>query len=198
VLRFFACALACALALVAISPAAPVPQHLMKQPVYYFPTKVGTKLVYEELDSDIVRPLVVMAVEDHDGVKVVSVGRVAQDQSVSPCMTMTVAGGGLYLIKRGEKKIDTPETWLKLPANRDLSWEYPIGDPDISPRPQMLNTISGEEDVTVPAGTFHCVRVRSRQGARATTCWFAPEVGLVKLEATTWTEVLKSYTPGKD
>ena len=46
--RLVACALACALLVAAISPAAPVPQHLMKPPTYYFPTKVGTKLEYEE------------------------------------------------------------------------------------------------------------------------------------------------------
>ena len=42
--RFFHCAPLAALVFVAIAPAAPVPRHL-NPPVYYFPTKVGAKLV---------------------------------------------------------------------------------------------------------------------------------------------------------
>lgn len=197
-LRTVVCALACTLTIVALAPATPVPQHLMKQPVYYFPTKVGAKLTYGEPESEIERVVIVTAVADRGGAKIVSVGRVAHDESVTPHMTMAVTGGGLYRLECGIQKFDPPEVWLKLPAKRDLSWEYPTGNPDISPRPLMFNTITGEEDVSVPAGTFRCVRVVSQQGERVMTCWFAPEVGLVKVEAATWTEVLRSYTPGKE
>ena len=68
--------------------AAPVPQHLMKSPVYYFPTKVGTTLEYEDAGST--RTLVVTGVSDRGGAKLVSVGRLAGDQSVGHVMTMAV------------------------------------------------------------------------------------------------------------
>jgi hypothetical protein len=196
VLRPFVCALGCALVVVALAPAAPVPQHLMKPPVYYFPTKAGTKLEYEEPGRALT--MIVTAVEDRAGAKVVSVGRVGRDESVSPLMTMAVTGGGLYRIERGGQKFDSPEVWLKLPAERDSAWEYPTGDPTIVPRPLVWNTVCGFEEITVPAGTFPCIRVNCRQGGRPVTYWYAPDVGLVQTEAATWTEVLKSYTPGKD
>jgi hypothetical protein len=196
--RLFACALGCALIVAAVSPAAPVPQHLMKQPVYYFPTKLGAKLTYAEPGSETERTLVVTAVSDRGGAKVVSVGRLNHDDTVTPQMTMAVTGCGLFRLERGGVKFETPETWLKLPAEKSCEWEYPTGDSSIAPRPLVWNTIVGTEEVTVPAGTFRCIRVQTQQGARSATYWFAPDVGLVKTEAPTWTEVLKSYTPGKE
>jgi hypothetical protein len=194
--RLFACALASALTLVALAPAAPVPQHLLKPPVYYFPTKVGTKLEYEEPSRQLT--MVVTAVAERGGAKVVSVGRVASDESVTPLMTVAVTGTGLYRLDRAGRTLDTPEVWLQLPAVRDQVWEYPTGDPTILPRPTSRQRIVGTENVTVPAGTFRCVGVSSYHNGRALTCWYAPEVGLVKTEAATWTEVLKAYTPAKD
>ena len=58
--------------------------------------------------------------------------------------------------------------------------------------------VIGWESVSVPAGTFRCVGVNSYHNGRSVTYWYAPDVGLVKTEAATWTEVLKSFTPGKD
>jgi hypothetical protein len=142
--------------------------------------------------------MLVTAVEDRGGAKVISVGRVGRDESVSPLMTMAVTGTGLYRVERAGCKLDTPEAWLRLPAAQDFTWEYPTGDPTIAPRPLVWNTVSGFEKVSVPAGTFRCIRVRCLQNARPVTYWYAPDVGLVKTEASTWTEVLKSYTSGKD
>jgi hypothetical protein len=194
--RILTCALACALLVAALAPAAPVPQHLMKQPTYYFPTKVGTKLEYEEPGRQLT--MIVTAVADRDGAKVVSVGRLGNGDSVSPLMTMCVSGSGVYRVERGRQKLETPETWLLLPAEVDREWEYPVGLPSLSPRPVARGSVSGIEEITVPAGTFRCVRVRHFESGRTTLCWYAPDVGLVKTEAATWVEVLKSYTPGKD
>jgi hypothetical protein len=196
VLRLLACAGACALSVVALAPAAPIPQQAKKPPTFYFPTKVGTKLEYEEPNRQLT--MVVTAVADRAGTKVVSVGRVGKDSSVSPLMTMCVTGGGLYRLERLGQKLDTPETWLQLPAEVDSTWEYPVGNPAISPRPIAKLTVLGTEDVTVPAGTFRCIRVQRIEAGRTSVSWYAPEVGLVKTEAVTWTEVLKSFTPPKD
>ena len=194
--RVFACALAAAGLLVAIAPAAPVPQHLMRPPVYYFPTKVGTKLEYEEPSRQLT--LVVTGVSDRGGAKLVTVGRVAGDESVSHVMTMAVTGTGLYRVERAGRAFDTPEAWLLLPAERDRTWDYPAGDSTVVPKPLALQRVIGTQDVIVPAGTFRCIGVNSFHNGRPVTYWYAPDVGLVKTEAATWTEVLKSYTPGKD
>lgn len=195
-LRLFACALAVASLLAAFAPAAPVPQHLMKSPVYYFPTKVGTTLEYEDAGST--RTLVITGVSDRGGAKHVAVGRLAGDRSVSHAMTMAVTGTGLYRVERAGRTFDTPEAWLVLPADRDRTWEYHAGDPTVAPPAVASQRVIGTQDVTVPAGTFRCVGVNSFHNGRSVTYWYAPDVGLVKTEAATWTEVLKSFTPGKD
>ena len=53
---------------------------------------------------------------------------VANDASVSHVMTMAVTGTGLYRVERAGRTFDTPEAWLVLPADRDRTWEYPVGD----------------------------------------------------------------------
>lgn len=195
--RFFACALVGSLVLVALAPAAPVPHHLMKKPpVYYFPTKVGTKLEYEEPGRNLT--MLVTAVSDRGGAKIVSVGQVHTDESVTPLMAVAVTGTNLVRLERGTRKLDTPEVWLKLPAERDQAWEYPTGDASLPVRPLSRQRTIGVESLTVPAGTFRCVGVSSYHNGHTLTCWYAPDVGLVKTEAATWTEVLKSFTPPKD
>jgi hypothetical protein len=168
----------------------------MKQPTYYFPTKVGAKLEYEEPGRQLT--MVVTAVADRGGAKVVSVGRLGNDGSVSPLMTVCATGTGLYRVERAGQKLDTPEPWLLLPPEVGRSWEYPVGSAAISPRPVAQVSVSGSEEITVPAGKFRCVRVRHYENGRTVLCWYAPDVGLVKTEAATWVEVLKSYTPGRD
>jgi hypothetical protein len=170
----------------------------MKPQTYYFPTKVGAKLTYGQPGSDTTRTLVVTAVADRGGAKIVSVGHLQSDERVPPYMTMAVTATGLYRLERNGQKYDTPETWLKLPAERDLTWEYPTGDPGITPRPLVWNTVSGFENVTVPAGTFRCIRVQTQERDNFVTYWFAPDVGLVKAETPTLTDELNSFTPGKD
>lgn len=195
--RPYACALVGSLVLVALAPAAPVPQHLMKTPpVYYFPTKVGTRLEYEEPGRHLT--MVVAAVSEQAGAKLITVGRVHDDESVTPLMKVAVTGTGLARIERGSRKLDTPEVWLQLPAERDHTWEYPTGDATLPLRPISRQRVIGVENITVPAGTFRCVGVSSYHNGHTLTCWYAPDVGLVKTEAATWTEVLKSFTPGKD
>jgi hypothetical protein len=60
--------------------------------------------------------------------------------------------------------------------------------------------------VEVPAGKFRAVRLEiavtaingEKVPAIRLTGWYAPEVGLVKMNrGTEWTRVLKSFTPGK-
>lgn len=197
--RTYACALVVASSFAVFAPAAPVPQHVMKQqPVYYFPTRTGTKLEYREPESGSERTLVVTAVADRGGAKVVSLGRASSDGSVSQHATFAVTGTGVFRTERDGRKFDTPESWLLLPAEHDRAWEYPNGDSLSDPRTVVRQRIVGTKDVTVPAGTFRCVGVSSFYNDLSTTCWFAPDVGVVRTECATWTEELKSYTLGKD
>jgi hypothetical protein len=168
----------------------------MKPPVYYFPTKVGTKLEYED-EAKLTRTLVVTAVAERGGAKIVSLGRIASDESVSPHSTLAVTGTGLYRVEHNGHKFLVPESWLLLPAEFDRKWEY-SEDGSTEPRSIVHQRIVGTKDVTVPAGTFRCVGVNSYQNGLSVVCWYAVGVGIVKSEAAKWGEVLKSFTPGKD
>ena len=86
--RVCLCALIFACLYAVLAPAAPVPTHLMKPPVYYFPTKVGAKLEYEEPGRHLT--MIVTAVTERGGAKVVTVGRVERDETVTPLMTMAM------------------------------------------------------------------------------------------------------------
>jgi hypothetical protein len=195
VARFVLCALVFAF-LAALASAAPVPRQAPRPPAFYFPTKIGATLVYVESGTE--WAMVVTDVAERGRTKLVTVGRIGRDERVTPLFVMSVTADGLARVERTGQALDVPETWLRLPAKTGDGWDYVTGEPDIHPRPVVSHTLVGTEDVTVPAGTFRCVRVETRQAGRVVNYWFAPDVGLVKTEAATWVEVLKSYTPGKD
>jgi hypothetical protein len=65
---------------VSMMQATPVPKNV-KQPVLYFPTKVGTKWVYDSSDGREHTEVVTKVKENH-GVMLVSVGRVGKDGKV--------------------------------------------------------------------------------------------------------------------
>jgi hypothetical protein len=106
------------------------------------------------------------------------------------------------------------ETILKLPLTVGEEWscDYTtIGNPVL--RVVFFSTALSTEKVTVPAGTFEAIRVEiagsisgpaggdeGGMGIVLTdTCWYAPNVGVVKCTNHTGDEyVLKSFTPGKD
>jgi hypothetical protein len=142
--------------------------------------------------------MLVTAVSDRGGATIVSVGQLHEDETVTPLMKVATTGTRLVRLERGSCKLDTPEVWLKLPSERDQTWDYFTGDASLPVRPVSRQRTLGVEDITVPAGTFRCVGVSSYLNGHTLTCWYAPDVGLVKTEAATWTEVLKSFTPPKD
>jgi len=71
----------------------------------------------------------------------------------------------------------------------------------------VVRTVGMIEDVEVPAGKFHAVRVESEEPVgkeltQKTTTWYAPGVGWVKMVLqfgdAKEVKVLKSFAPGKN
>lgn len=188
------------------APAAPVPKHLMKGPVYYYPTTPGTKWVYRGGGEDFT--LVVTKVEDRKAAKVVSVELVVGDRQ-RPYESVEVSTEGLIRTVTFHGKPDPPDVLLKVPFNTGDSWPFDhAGGSDERPRIKGTRDIAGVEKIAVLAGTFEAVRVDmsfpavpggkvERSKVRA---WYAPNVGVVKLTGADGKEIwqLKSFTPGKE
>ncbi|HJZ55760.1 MAG TPA: hypothetical protein VKE74_12400 [Gemmataceae bacterium] len=183
--------------------AAPAPDD-KKEPVLYFPTKVGTKWVYESPASKSF--LRITTVETKEGAKLVTVASESElaGQTFKTVETFRVSGEGLFKLGFDEKVFDPPQCLLKLPHVPGAKWEWLLKGDDKF----RVDYKAGKlEDVKVPAGEFKAVPVEDVLTGNAVrmerTVWYAPNVGVVKK---TWlvngggqqTEVLKSFTPGKD
>jgi len=175
-----------AIAPAAIAPAAPVPKHLMKKPVYYYPTTVGATWVYNDLT------LVVDQVEDAKGAKVVTVVSVT-GAGKARNEVMEVSEAGLRRLGLSGEPFDVPLVMLQAPFCVGTTWEIKTRGA------QGTGTIGAIETIKVPAGTFEAVRVDIAQRGRTIRAWFAPDVGLLKMteddREPIW--LLKSFTPGK-
>ena len=176
----------------ALAPAAPVPKHLLKppEPVYYYPTTVGAKWVY---DGDHVR--VVAKVEDRKGAKVVSVEAEAEGKRAAD-ETMEVSETGLTRLACGGAPFDVPLVMLIGPIRVGTTWEIKTAGA------QGTGRIGAVETVKVPAGSFEAVRVDIEQPhadrVRTIRAWYAPDIGLLKMtddDKEIW--LLKSFTSGK-
>ena len=85
--------------------------------------------------------------------------------------------------------LEKPVPLLKMPAKVGTKWESDSGQ----------HTVTKEEEVEVPAGKFPAIRVELVSGASKTLLWFAPNVGLVKMqsEGSERMLVLKEFKVGK-
>jgi hypothetical protein len=184
-----------------LTPAAPVPKHLMKEPVYYYPTTVGAKWAYED---DLVR--VVSKVEERDGIKVVTVERGDGDQR-TPYEVVEVSATGLVRTECSVGKLNPPYVLLKAPFKIGDSWTFDSpGSPSIAAS-QGTCVIASVEQIKVPAGTFEAVRVDvdytinigNEWRPEKIRSWYAPNVGLVKMtnEKGEIVWLLKSFSSGK-
>lgn len=192
--RHVLAALVVSLSGVLIAPAAPVPKHLMKAPVCYFPTTPGAKWVYDEAGSESV--FVASAVEERKGTKVVTVerddrsGRVAEE-------VMEVSATGTVRTHGRSGVLDAPLEILRVPFRVGDVWAFKSGGLE------GTKTVVAVETIKVPAGTFEavCVDTAYTFGGqkRQSTAWYAPNVGIVKViqQDTNSTRVLKSFVPGK-
>ncbi len=187
-----------------LAPAAPVPKGADK-PLLFFPTKVGTKWVYEQPGSDMT--LVVAKVEAADGGALVTVEYVGEGGQSSPIHTVRVGKAGVAFTSEVGEAYTPPWVHLRLPHQAGDKWETastrPLTRAGAVLRIHSAATDKGEEEVRVTAGTFRALRVDSEwsidgAGKQWKREWFAVGVGFVKEEWAGTTRALKSFTPGRD
>jgi hypothetical protein len=204
--------LAVALARPGADPAgpAPQPQAAVRAPDgggandLYFPTREGTKRVYElrARGDTFEYTEAVTKVEKQGAGFRVTTGREVAPGSVLKAVT-DVSARGVYVVEFAGKVHADPVPLLKLPAKAGDTWTVEQQIPAAHGAATFTYTVGKVEEVKVPAGTFKAIRVEERTDAlqMSATRWYAPGVGLVKMISSTGkietTQVLKSYTPGK-
>ncbi|VTR93271.1 Uncharacterized protein OS=Pirellula staleyi (strain ATCC 27377 / DSM 6068 / ICPB 4128) GN=Psta_2333 PE=4 SV=1: DUF3108 [Gemmata massiliana] len=190
-------------ALIGLAPAAPVPKHLMpKEPLYYSVQK-GTRWVYTDNGTDCeyeatdVKPLA------RDGWTVTV--ECVRNGAKSPDQKLEVSPRGLVLIESRGISAENPLCLLQRPTEPNAEWSYRRYNPGTT-YDRGTMTVTGTEDVKVPAGAFRAVRVVHEvtvmRGDKPVhqlrvTSWYAPDVGLVKATGEGYKLELKSFTPGK-
>jgi hypothetical protein len=182
------------------APLAPVPAGAEKSS-YYFPTRVGTKWVYETTGGDDYTETVT-AVEEKDRRYAVTVATTSHDdpEGLEPGIEKyLVSKDGVFRIGRAlesatdKQEFDPPVCLLKLPHTLGDKWGG-------GPRTNTWERVAGKvETVKVPAGTFEAVRVdleipRGELGEGHYAQWYAPGVGKVKLKANDIVIQMKSFT----
>jgi len=199
-IALFALVLGCA---PSAAPLAPVPSGA-GQLVMYFPTRVGTKWVYEQSwDDDFVET--VTAVEEKDGRYIVTVATTALDdpEGLNPGIEKyLVSADGVFCVasavqsETDRKDFDLPICLLKLP--------YKLGDKWGDPKTSRGESVTGKvETVKVPAGTFEAIRVDrtvspGRIGTGEYSYWYTPYVGAVKMKINDKVVQMKSFTLPRD
>jgi hypothetical protein len=168
----------------------------------YTATHVGDKRVYElrapagtTEHSD-----VVTAVEKKDGALRVKIGRLRGGET-TPYADLEVSEKGLVRHMAGGNPLAKPVPCLKLPHKVGETWEEPEATGG-----KTTYTVGKAEEVEVPAGKYRAIRIDSVTdqvgSSYKAACWYAPGVGLVKMVADTggtkFSQLLKSFTPGKD
>jgi len=177
----------------------------VKAGTLYFPNKVGDKLVYESTTSEVrsERTAEVTAVEVKEGVALVTTrnsGAVGEWEETS--QQHEVSGRGVFVVRSGKKPVDPPNCLLRLPPKVGDAWERQLPGGSSA---KFEYSVIGEEEIEVPAGKFHTVRVDSTitidDSVARTSTWFAVDRGPVKYVLKTsgqeFNVVLKSFTPGK-
>lgn len=197
--------------LVALLPAAPVPKD--KKPVYYAATKVGDKREYRRADGKALYTLHVTKVEENPkGGLLVTEAMESEGLPPRPSRLLAVTEDGIAIkeeLRPRFRRLDPPHYLVKPLAKPGDKWEWEGKRAGDKPRPANFRALTlkysaGEkEKVTVPAGTFECVRVEM-ENTRAESkeaFWYATGVGLVKRVQNDRPGVepivLHSFTPGK-
>jgi hypothetical protein len=189
-MRLLLCA-ALLLTLPHLARPAPIPRERQDAGLYH-PTRKGDRLVYDYRVANaesVDETLIVTAVEEKNQCKVVTIGCEQADKIV-PRWTVSVSEHGLEVLSQKGKAFNPPDRLVRLPAKVGDKWS----DESIQ------RTVGAIEKVEVPAGTFTAIQTECEwlvaEGAlQKGTFWYAPEVGLVKMEVAEVTSVLKSFTP---
>lgn len=171
-------------------PAAPVPRAADK-PVYYFPTQVGTKWVYDKKGGDEKgHGEIVTKSEEKDGRFLVTVKTMSVDfteENSSAQYAVSKDGVFTVWIQFGAflpEKYDPPYCLLTLPHKDGNTWENKI-DKALGQK----HVAKKIETVKVPAGAFEAIRIES---SKDMVTWYAPDVGAVKQDHGSVTVEIKS------
>src|SRR5262249_43215969 len=151
----------------AVVSAAPVPDDRPTPP--YYPTKVGTKLVYDYSRGEGELVFVVTAVKDIKGGKRVSVERRDLDQPVPEAVEVTAAG--ILRVEGPDGKLDPPDVILQLPFRAGATWKYQRGETPTSAGAVGTGTAGRVGKGTGPGGTVAAAggaedRTRTLPGVR--------------------------------
>jgi hypothetical protein len=145
-----------------------------------FPTRVGTKWVYQYGKED-VEEEVTEVEANADGSQLVTV-RVPGIVEKGRRVVYHVTPRRLSIVELYGQRCDPPLCLLKLPVDKGERW-------DLRHKFWEKTLVSeGEESVRVPAGKFECVRVveewqRVPERLDRSVKWYAVGVGLVKSKA---------------
>lgn len=192
-----------------------------KEP-YYFPTRVGDRLVFEMNSGGTVSEVVdeVTAAESKDGSVLVETRRTA-GAGTGRTLTHDVSAKGVYHVAVDSKFLRSRMCVVRLPVKTGDTWPLKMTFAESEPAAgkqaeeadvtATATVVGTEEEVSVPAGRFKCIHVEAtveESGAvLRTSYWLAPglgpvratiELGESKDRLRTAQELsLKSYTPGK-
>ena len=162
----------------------------------YYPTKVGTKRVYDR-DTGGRYVEVVTDVKTKGGQTLVTVCEEV-DGKLESSDVVSVSNQRLASLYSGADPFDTPVPFLKPGAKAGATW-----DVEAAARGRTIKgrfTATGEEEVEVPAGKFKALRVEANMTVNGrtfrATARYAPEVGMVKTVNPSNTQVLRSITVG--
>ncbi|HJZ90194.1 MAG TPA: hypothetical protein VKE40_04935 [Gemmataceae bacterium] len=190
-------------ALTGAALSAPGPKDPPAIPDYY-PTTVGTRLVYDLDNGDSELALRIVAVEEKGAEKVVTVEQRGA--------TRWLAFEQISISEKGLREVEhfgqVSEPWylLKFPIKAGDKWDVEWSQkPGIDGKKGTV-TVIDEEEVTVPAGKFKAVkveRVYTEENGKAldkpfkVSVWFAKGIGRVKVVPTEGSKLaLKSFVPG--
>jgi hypothetical protein len=164
--------------LVALADAPAADDKVKESPFY--PMKIGTKWHYQ-----IAMNKFVMQVKKHEkiGDATYAVLEASADGKALNTEYFGVRSDGIYRFSMQGKKLDKPYCILKLPPKKGATWKAEF---KISGELHKGTFVSGEEEVTVPAGKFQAVTAFSQGFLQPDKkkitykYWFAEKVGLVK------------------
>ncbi len=162
------------------SYAAPAPVPRVKDADLYFPVEVGATWTYTLALHKREDTATVTHVEQTKAGKLVTVGRVEKDKTVT-AMKVLVSKNGVYEVEVGGEKFDPPRCVLKLPAKAGDTWKRKRPDSD---ELEGTATVACAEEVETPAGKYQAIRVdweiTSAGRMQRASFWYAPRVGMVK------------------
>jgi hypothetical protein len=165
-------------------------------PKLFYPTKVGTKRVYDR-DTGGRYVEVVTEAKTAGGETLVTVCEEA-DGKLEPSDVVSVTDKALASRYSGADPFNPPVTFLKPAAKAGETWDVDSVANGLTIKGKF--TAKGEEEVEVPAGKFKALRVEAEMTVNGrpfrSTAWYALDVGMVKTVNPSNTKVLRTITVG--